>query len=358
MATQAAADEVLFFIPDLGGFTKFVAETEIQHSQHIIQELLELLVDANSLGMKVSEFEGDAVLFYRNGAPPLLEQLVQQARKMYLDFHTHLKKFEYGRVCQCGACAGASGITLKMVAHFGSASTMQVKDHVKFIGKDIIIAHRLLKNSVSVPEYLLVSQPTLSRLADAEGQLVSFANGADAYDNLGTIEYRFKSLDSYRDEIKVDPPVPGRLKNPRKMTQLTRQIDAPVEQVYLRLIDLPGRINWMEGITKVEMSDDLPNHIGKTHRCTRGDDGIAVMTTEVKVTDTTMELWETDLKKMMACRYLLTRAPGGKTDLAVEFYVRDNSIVRMIFRVLMEKKLKASFEKSIANLGALCEKTA
>jgi hypothetical protein len=160
MATHAVADEVLFFIPDLGGFTKFVAETEIQHSQHIIKELLEILVDANTLGMKVSEFEGDAVLFYRNGAPPSLEQLVQQARKMYVDFHTHLKKFEYARICQCGACTGASGMALKMVAHFGSAGTMEVKNHLKFIGRDIIIAHRLLKNSVTVPEYLLVTQAT------------------------------------------------------------------------------------------------------------------------------------------------------------------------------------------------------
>ena len=71
-----------------------------------------------------------------------------------------------------------------------------------------------------------------------------------------------------------------------------------------------------------------------------------------------MELWETDLKKMMACRYLLTRARGDKTDIAVEFFVRDNPIVRTIFRVLLEKKLKASFAKSIANLGELCEKAA
>ena len=356
MATQAAADEVLFFIPDLGGFTKFVAETEIQHSQHIIKELLEILVDANTLGMKVSEFEGDAVLFYRNGAPPSLDQLVQQARKMYLDFHTHLKKFEYARICQCGACAGASGITLKMVAHFGSSGTMQVKNHLKFIGKDIIIAHRLLKNSVNVPEYVLVTQATLSRLADTDGRLVSFANGADVYDNLGTIEYHFKSLDSYRDEIKVDPPVPVRLKNPRKMTQLTRQIDAPIERVYQQVIDLPGRIRWIDRATKVEMSDNQPNHIGKTHRCVRGNEGTELITSEVKISDTTMELWETDLKKIMACRYLLTRAPGHKTNLAVDLFVRGNPILQIIFRVLMQKKLKAFFEKSIANLGELCEK--
>src|SRR5258708_3272961 len=120
MAIQAAADQGLFFLPDLGGFTKFITETEIQHSQHIIKELLEILVDADTLGMKVSEFEGDAVLFYRKGAPPSLEQLVKQARKMYLDFHTLLKKFEYARVCQCGPCAAPSRIPLKMTPHFAS----------------------------------------------------------------------------------------------------------------------------------------------------------------------------------------------------------------------------------------------
>ena len=356
MATQAAAEEVLFFIPDLGGFTKFIAETEIQHSQHIVKELLEILVDANTLGMKVSEFEGDAVLFYRTGAPPPLEKIVQQARKMYLDFHTYLKKFEYARICQCGACAGASGITLKMVAHAGSAGTMQVKDHLKFIGKDIIIAHRLLKNSVPSPEYLLVTGATLSKLRVADGELTAFSAGADAYDNLGTIDYRFKSLDGYLGEVRVDPPAPEGLSNPRKMTQITRRIHAPIEQVYQRLIDLPGRMSWMAGVSRVEMSGGEANYIGKTHRCVRGEEGFPVKTTDVRISESTMEIWETDLKKTSSCRYLLTRVPGGKADLAVELFVRDNPVIRLIFRVLMEKKLKSFFEQSIANLGALCEK--
>jgi hypothetical protein len=356
MATQAAGDEILFFIPDLGGFTKFIAETEIQHSQHIIKELLELLVDANTLGMTVGEFEGDAVLFYRKGAAPTFEELVQQARKMYLDFHTYLKKFEYSRVCQCGACAGAGAITLKMVAHYGSAGSMQVKDQVKFIGKDIIIAHRLLKNSVDAPEYLLLTKPALSGLADGDARLASFKNGADAYDNLGTIDYRFKSLDAYLNDVNVPLPVSGGLKKPRKMAQLNRRIDAPIEEVYQQLIDLPGRLNWISGATSVEVAGDLPNHIGKTHRCVRGEEGVELMTTEVKVTESTMELWETDLKKISACRYLLTRTADNKTDLALELYVQDNPLVRTIFKLLMQKKLTAFFESSIANLGKVCEK--
>jgi hypothetical protein len=49
----------LLFIPDISGFTKFVDATEITHSQHIIQGLLEALLDAYKRDLKVSETECD-----------------------------------------------------------------------------------------------------------------------------------------------------------------------------------------------------------------------------------------------------------------------------------------------------------
>ena len=39
----------LIFIPDISGFTEFVNQTAIEHSQHIISELLEIIIDANQL---------------------------------------------------------------------------------------------------------------------------------------------------------------------------------------------------------------------------------------------------------------------------------------------------------------------
>ena len=95
MAQSSSFPNVLFFIPDIGGFTKFVNETEISHSQHVISELLELLVDSNEIGLEVSEFEGDAVLFYCT-TPPTLDKLLAQAKKMFLNFHLHLKEKEKG----------------------------------------------------------------------------------------------------------------------------------------------------------------------------------------------------------------------------------------------------------------------
>lgn len=356
MAQDLSPAETLFFIPDIGGFTQFMVETEIRHSRHIIRELLELLVGANTLGLRVSEIEGDAVLFYREGAPPTLAELVAQARRMYIDFHSYLQKFELARICQCGACAGVPGLSLKMVAHFGTAVSERIRDHVQFLGKDIIVAHRLLKNSVTEREYMLVSEDTLLRLDDAPDVRADFSRGADSYDSLGTIDYAIKPLAPYRAEVQVTPPAPAGIPNPRLMSRLTRHIRAPMKDVYQVLIDLPRRLEWIEGATRVEMADDSPNELGKVHRCVRGDEGLALMTTDVQVSEGRIELCETDLKQISASRYVLTAAPNHSVDVAVELYVRDNLLVRTLFRLLMAKKLGAFFASSLDNLAMLSER--
>ena len=85
------ARPALLFIPDISGFTQFVNETEISHSQHIIEELLETLIEANSLHLSISEIEGDAILFYKTGEQIKPESIVEQAKKMFLAFHKQLK---------------------------------------------------------------------------------------------------------------------------------------------------------------------------------------------------------------------------------------------------------------------------
>ena len=56
------AEKALIYIPDISGFTKFVTQTEISHSNHIIAELIEIIINANDLNLQISEIEGDAVL--------------------------------------------------------------------------------------------------------------------------------------------------------------------------------------------------------------------------------------------------------------------------------------------------------
>ncbi|HEX9398281.1 MAG TPA: DUF2652 domain-containing protein [Burkholderiales bacterium] len=197
---HAPSNDVLFFIPDISGFTKFVASTEIEHSQTLIQMLLEGLVDANQLGLKVLEYEGDAVLFCRTGSLPALGDFVAQAKKMFVGFHETLKKFEASRQCECGACKGAAGLTLKIVAHAGPARTLKVKDSEKFIGTGVIIAHRLLKNSVPEREYLLLTGSLCGPAGNADAG--EFRDGKDSYDEIGPVDYRYLPLAKFRGELK------------------------------------------------------------------------------------------------------------------------------------------------------------
>lgn len=348
---QAGTDRVLFFIPDISGFTKFVSETEINHSRHIIQGLLEALVDANSIGLAVGEFEGDAILFYRPGAPPSAGEMVEQARRMFVAFHTLLKKIELSRVCQCGACSGATGLTLKIVAHHGPAGEFQVKGQTKFIGTSIIVAHRLLKNSVPDREYLLLTREVAGTVPDES----LFRDGVDKYDEIGEIRYRYFHLGRYLDEVRVDPPEPVRVPNPAQVMELSRRIGAPPKRVFQTIADLPARMKWIEGIRKVELPDRGPNHLGTHHVCVRGSGDPEMVTSAVKVSDDRMELWETDVRRMASSRYILDRRPDGGTDLRLQFFVRGNPIVKWVFRLFMERKLRQMFEKSLDNLAALCE---
>ena len=83
--------ESTLFIPDISGFTRFVKETEINHSQHIIEELINLIIDKGSQSLDVAEVEGDAVFFYKHGERMSVEDLTLAAKKIYHAFHQHLQ---------------------------------------------------------------------------------------------------------------------------------------------------------------------------------------------------------------------------------------------------------------------------
>src|SRR5688500_14286543 len=138
----------LLFIPDISGYTKFINTTEIEHSRYIIQELLEILINSNNINLKISEIEGDAILFYRFGETPSIEEMYRQVESMFCNFHKYLKRYDERRICGCKACEGAKELSLKVITHHGEFSTYTVSEFNKLIGKDVIKAHQLLKNDI------------------------------------------------------------------------------------------------------------------------------------------------------------------------------------------------------------------
>ena len=270
----------LLFIPDISGFTKFVNATEVAHSQHVIAELLELIIDSDELGMTVSEVEGDAILFYRTGEPPPMEALVAQAQKTFEAFHTHLKAYEAHRICDCGACRTAPELSLKIIAHAGPMELISVKSFEKPFGSDVILAHRLLKNDIPETEYLLVTEPLLGtegtvRLNGSTPMTmpdwVSTVAGESTYEDLGTVAYRYVPLAPLHDGVPDPPPPPVFQKTDNPIVH-TLFIDQPPSKVYELVSNFDLRRGWHHEVEDLRYEAGRVNRVGTRHVCVIGGD--------------------------------------------------------------------------------------
>ena len=73
---------------------------------------------------------------------------------MHQAFHAERRYVELN-MCPCGSCTQTNGLKLKFVAHVGEVATQTIRKRQKLVGVDVIYVHRLLKNPVQLPEYLL-----------------------------------------------------------------------------------------------------------------------------------------------------------------------------------------------------------
>lgn len=182
------------------GFTQFMSETDIDFSRKVIPPLLQTIVNSNVLNLKLSEIEGDAVLFYRTGTLPSLQELAEQCKMFYVDFGHRLQLLKQQHADDYKKHVSSSRLGLKIIVHYGEISLSPIGDRIKLFGEDVITAHRLLKNSVPDQEYLLLTEKFLSNYSPEEidtlfhwGQLVKFQ---DEYTHLGSVHYRYISLES------------------------------------------------------------------------------------------------------------------------------------------------------------------
>jgi hypothetical protein len=254
------------FIPDISGYTKFVNETEIEHSKHIISELIEIIIASNNLNMIIAEVEGDAVLFYKEQIPDL-GKIYEQVKDMFINFHHHLRKYEVLRICECGACSSAVDLTLKFIVHAGEFEKLTIAGKAKPYGSSVVLAHRLLKNNLPNTEYLLLThsfyeqQPSHSM----EEYFPQYYLNKEAFPDFGYIKYFYVPLEDYHTHVPpvVNYPVPQLSRRPFKLNQI---INAPIRIVQDRLIDLNFKKKWLVSVNSVQFKDPI-NKLGTHHVC-------------------------------------------------------------------------------------------
>jgi len=262
----------LLFIPDISGFTKFVTETESKHSKHIISELIELILDSNVLNMEVSEIEGDAVLFYKKGDPPALQDLIKQVKKTFIEFHTQLRVIQRDNVCQCGACRTAANLTLKFITHFGYLEEVAIQNFTKIMGSDVILAHRLLKNTIDNNEYLLLTDDYLNTQETQNQQLeswIQFNIHQESFKNFERVGVKYIPLSVIKEEV---PDVSKFKKDGYDFAEADASIfiDAPILLVHEFLTDHEAKLEYVPGLRSIQNERPI-NRVNASHTCVFDD---------------------------------------------------------------------------------------
>jgi hypothetical protein len=360
----------LIFIPDISGFTEFITQTEIKHSNHIISELLEIIINSNQLNLLVSEIEGDAVLFYRKGNPPKIEEVIRQTKKMFIDFHTHLKIIQRDNVCQCGACRSAINLTLKFIVHYGFLNETVIQNFTKIMGSDVILAHRLLKNNIEEAEYILLTDKYFKTQEVSKLQLepwIKFKEHTEDYENFEKTEIKYALLSEIRKEV---PAIPKAKKysssNSKPDTEFF--INAPILLVHETLTDSEAKLEYVPGLKSIKDSSPI-NRVNGHHTCVFDDLEIHFVTQSSEKKEQKInyiEEGEASIGFAFIADYRLLEKDGG-TDISLNIFPkklydeRDSGIKRILKnlkRRIIISKLKQNFKKNLPLFKNYCEKLA
>jgi class 3 adenylate cyclase len=143
------AEPATFVIADITGYTSFLAQTEIDHAQDIVADVMETVVKALRPPFRLAKFEGDAAFLCAAGAKLDASMLQDAIETAYVKFRRRLRDVRQASTCTCKACAAMGDLDLKFVVHHGEMVKQRMGGREELAGRDVILVHRLLKNSVA-----------------------------------------------------------------------------------------------------------------------------------------------------------------------------------------------------------------
>ena len=225
----------LLLIADIGGYTRFMRlhRMSLVHAQDNTTRLLEATIDA-APRLELAGIEGDAAFLYvpQPEDEEIAGSIAAVAAAMHRAFHVEQERLASLTLCPCAACDQIGRLTVKAVAHLGEVARQTIRDRTSLAGTDVILVHRMLKNSVPIPEYILMTEPVYRRCGpDVQSSTVALD---EELEGLGTERLHYLDVREYAGEM---PPLP-RPTLPERLTTTGGQVARTVPYL-LRLKRLP-----------------------------------------------------------------------------------------------------------------------
>lgn len=199
----------VLLMADISGYTRFVrahADTA-DHARRSIVNLLKAIIGASSSPLVVAELEGDAVFFYAIIEPDEMSgatgAIKRQIPGLFHAFKVARDAMVDGAECPCQACTHVGDLRLKQVVHSGEVAVERIGRFEKLFGLDVIVVHRMLKNTVEANEYLMLSDAANSSFGTFGSTTAE--ERTECLDGIGEMAMHVY----YADELSALPVVPA-----------------------------------------------------------------------------------------------------------------------------------------------------
>lgn len=206
-----ATERSLLLIADIGGYTTYMRthRMSLAHAEVNTSRMLERVIDA-APDFDLIEIEGDAAFLSRSANELSDDAAVattfEVAAAMHRAFHLE-RQYVATNLCPCKGCADMDNLKLKFVAHIGEVATQTIRQQRKLVGIDVILVHRMLKNPVEIPEYVLLSED-LHRLRH-DTSTVPEQEVLQDLEGIGPIRSYFVDMADLADSTPPSAPAPS-----------------------------------------------------------------------------------------------------------------------------------------------------
>jgi uncharacterized protein YndB with AHSA1/START domain len=269
-------------IADISGYTQFLTESELDHANGVVADLLNAIIGAIEAPLTVSNIEGDAIFMYGEIFEDMYGQTVLESVEMlYCAFASALDNMVINTTCSCNACVNIGSLGLKIVMHCGEFMMSKVGAMTTLSGPDVIAVHRLMKNHVieetGIADYLLVTQKCVDEL-DIAHMVAAWTPHREEYEHIGEVTGYVSSLrDVYaftqrQKQIKVD-------RNGAWDVVQVQSI-APPAVIWDHILDPRKRTQWFASAVSMEVAETLDGRIvpGSEFHCAHGDGSSSLLT--------------------------------------------------------------------------------
>lgn len=235
-------------IADISGYTRFLTESELEHANGVLEELLNAVIAAINAPLTLSSIEGDAVFLY--GSMPegtIGQSVLDSVERLYTTFASALETMVLNTTCQCNACVNIKNLGLKIVMHCGEFVVSNMGGRETLTGADVIVVHRLLKNSVTettgIADYLFLTDRCVSDLG-IESIVSGWNPHSEEYDDLGKVAGFVSSLKDVHQFKRSQNE--DKVREPDAWMTVQAHTSAPVGVVWDHFIDPMKRTRWMK----------------------------------------------------------------------------------------------------------------